>query len=605
MVAMEHTDYRLAAIMFTDIVGFSRMMEEDELGTLKTLDFHDKLVREQVDKCRGSVIKTIGDAFLAQFNTTLDAVHCALNVQNSIAEYNEAKIGKPLTLRIGLHLGDIYFYDNDALGEGINIASRLQSATKPGHITISREVYSQVSGKIPMKVESMGQVHLKNITREVYAYEIIPGGEDNNSMQFQRSQKEPKVTETPEPLENRLASSPPASMGPPPNFRDLKEEWNTLKQHISMHPDATELLEELFEAPASKLKNKDGSPASAFQVYKQKRNRKAEKVRGGWASHLSSFVGVNVFLVFLCYLTQEMGLQAYPWFVYPLFGWGIGLASHWAQLRALRKTVAELEPINDMDDQDYRVLRTFQDGRTSFDTQVVVNTAVSVLLVAIWVVTGGGFPWHLIAIAGMALGVLGRLPGYLEAKKKFNSSDKKSVPQAFGEAEDSVVTKARALRDSILSQAQGLKGGNPFGEDMSVSLDNYVKQISELSAIEKEIGRVVSSFGIAELEAEEVVLRRKIEGSGSMVLKSEYERSLGEIDSQKKSFADLAEQQEILGLRLASSVKNLQQMQIDLAKIKGLSDGQKEGYFLTLKDKSEQLSRYLEDYREGLKDSSH
>ena len=186
---MEHKDYRLAAIMFTDIVGFSRMMEEDEPETLKTLDYNNKLVREQVEKYRRSVIKTIVDAFLAQFSTTLDAVQCALAVQEGIREYNEAKQGKPLTLRIGVHLGDIYFYENDALGEGINIASRLQSATKPGHITISREVYSQVSGKIPMKVESMGQVHLKNITREVHAYEIIPGGEDNNSSAYRKAHR--------------------------------------------------------------------------------------------------------------------------------------------------------------------------------------------------------------------------------------------------------------------------------------------------------------------------------------------------------------------------------------------------------------------------------
>ena len=221
---MEHKDYRLAAVMFTDIVGFSRMMEEDEKGTLQTLDFHNKLIREQVEKFRGSVIKTIGDAFLTQFSTTLDAVQCSLAVQDGIREYNEAKLGKALTLRIGVHLGDIYFYENDALGEGINIASRLQGMTKPGHITISREVYSQVSGKIPMKVEAMGQVHLKNITREVHAYEIIPGGEDNNSVAYRKAHGTELSTE---PHKAAPAEPPetPRTAAPPPPFKDLREEW--------------------------------------------------------------------------------------------------------------------------------------------------------------------------------------------------------------------------------------------------------------------------------------------------------------------------------------------------------------------------------------------
>ncbi|MEI8093332.1 MAG: adenylate/guanylate cyclase domain-containing protein [Spirochaetales bacterium] len=655
---MEHKDYRLAAIMFTDIVGFSRMMEEDEPGTLKTLDFHNKLVREQVEKYRGSVIKTIGDAFLAQFSTTLDAVHCSLAVQNAIQEYNEAKIGKPLTLRIGVHLGDIYFYENDALGEGINIASRLQSATKPGHITISREVYSQVSGKIPMKVESMGQVHLKNITREVHAYEIIPGGEDNNSSQFLRSKKAAEVPESvPESEPETETDSAPQpepraapTGGPPPNFRDLREEWKNLRSHIRVQVEEQverqlgdsdrsgrdawrdnrrqlrhqfegnpgEFLESFFQDPLSKLKNEDGTPASAFQIYRQKKLRKIEKEKRGWQGHLRSFVLVNAFLIFLCYLTQGSGLAAYPWFVYPLFGWGIGLASHRAAYKNDKRNAWELEQIDELGDEDYRALRKFQETRGSFQTHLVSNAAVSVLLGVIWFVNGGSdFPWPLIPIAAMGLGVMGRLGSYGEAKKSFKAvwarisgkgvrpAGHKSAPVVpTGEPEDPVVAKARSLRDSILAQAQGIKGGNPFGEDMTLTLDNYVKQISELSSIEREIGRVVSSFGVTDLAAEEVVLRRKIEASTSATLKVEYEKSLSEIDKQKKSFDDLSEQQEILGLRITSSVKNLQQMQIDLARIKGLSDGQKEGYFLTIKDRSEELSRYLEDYREGLKESS-
>lgn len=633
---MEHKDYRLAAVMFTDIVGFSRMMEEDERGTLATLDFHDKLVREQIDRFRGSVIKTIGDAFLAQFNTTLDAVQCSLAVQEGIREYNEAKLGKPLTLRIGVHLGDIYFYENDALGEGINIASRLQSATKPGHITISREVYSQVSGKIPMRVESMGQVHLKNITREVHAYEIIPGGEDNNSSAYHKARRaEVPADEAPPPRTAPSYAPPPPPPGPPPSFRDLRDEWRTLKDQVrdqrhemrrdirlefqnqaahfgpGVHIDPASVVAQIFRDPLDDLKAEDGSPASPFQIYKQKKLRAAKKAKAGFGGHLVPYVAVNSFLTFL-YFSVTPGIH--PWFLYPLFGWGIGLASHWAAVKSAKLTARELEQIDDASAEELDVIKKFQDARGAFYAHAVSNTAVSALLLMIWVITGGGFPWPLIPIGAMALGVFSHLTRFASRRSDFKEIWKalrsgtgrkpsKKLKTSAPEPEvDPLVRKARSLRDSIVAQANGMKGGNPFGDDMTLTLDNYVLQIGELSAIEQELGRIVASYNPADLEAEMATLQGKIASTTSATLKQEYQKSLGEIEKQKKSFGDLAEQQEILNLRMKSAMGNLQQMQVDLARIKGLSDGQKEGSFLSIKERSEELSRYIEDYREGLKE---
>ncbi len=169
---MEQKDYRLAAIMYTDIAGFSRMMEKDEAGTLELLRYHNELIGGIVRDHHGTVIKTIGDALLVDFKNTVEAMQSALEIQDKLYAHNKENQNLPLLVRIGVHLGDIYFFENDALGEGINIAARLQSLASPGSICFSQDVYNLVLNKIEFRAEKLGKVSLKNITKEVHAYEI-------------------------------------------------------------------------------------------------------------------------------------------------------------------------------------------------------------------------------------------------------------------------------------------------------------------------------------------------------------------------------------------------------------------------------------------------
>jgi class 3 adenylate cyclase len=169
---MEQKDYRLAAIMYTDIMGFSRMMEKDEAGTLELLRYHNDLIGGIVADHHGTVIKTIGDALLVDFKNTVEAMQSAMEIQDKLYVHNKENPGLPLLVRIGVHLGDIYFFENDALGEGINIAARLQSLASPGCICFSQDVYNLVLNKIEFRAEKLGKVSLKNITKEIHAYEI-------------------------------------------------------------------------------------------------------------------------------------------------------------------------------------------------------------------------------------------------------------------------------------------------------------------------------------------------------------------------------------------------------------------------------------------------
>ncbi len=148
------------------------MMEKDEARTLALLQTHNGIIEKAVAERGGAVIKTIGDAFLIDFRNTVDALQSALEIQYRLYYHNKANPNFPLLVRIGVHLGDIYFYENDALGEGINIAARLQSIAHPGCICMSGEVYSHVLNKVEFKADKLGRVSLKNSSKEIAAYEI-------------------------------------------------------------------------------------------------------------------------------------------------------------------------------------------------------------------------------------------------------------------------------------------------------------------------------------------------------------------------------------------------------------------------------------------------
>jgi class 3 adenylate cyclase len=222
---MEQKDYRLAAIMYTDIVGFSRMMEKDEAGTLELLHYHNKLVSEAAVKRRGTVIKTIGDAFLVDFRNTVDALQCAMDIQAELYERNKAGGSAPLLLRIGVHLGDIYFFENDALGEGINIASRLQSLARPGCICFSQDVYNQVLNKIDFRADKLGKVSLKNISKEIHAYEIA-----SPNVEFDPERDKPRQGFIKEPLAGDTIPAPKPKAAP--SLEEAKAEMDVIRAAI-------------------------------------------------------------------------------------------------------------------------------------------------------------------------------------------------------------------------------------------------------------------------------------------------------------------------------------------------------------------------------------
>src|SRR6266513_3640162 len=166
------TEHRkLAAIMFTDMVGYSALVERNEAFALALLEEHRRLLRSVFPKHQGSEIKTIGDGFLVEFSSALAAVQCGIEIQEAIAKRNSVNPPQDcFQVRIGIHLGDVVRGDNDVIGDGVNIAARIEPLAGPGGICISQQVFDQVEKRVAKSLKRMGPVTLKNIMQPLDVY---------------------------------------------------------------------------------------------------------------------------------------------------------------------------------------------------------------------------------------------------------------------------------------------------------------------------------------------------------------------------------------------------------------------------------------------------
>lgn len=172
------TERALAAIVLTDAVSFSARMSVDEEGTLMLIQRDLELIAEQCECFGGKVLKSTGDGLLMSFYSAVQAVLCSQEVQKQLAKLAESSAtGESLQHRIGVHLGDVLFRHQDVLGNGVNIAARLQAKSAPGGVCISQTVYDVVKARIDINATFLGPLKLKNIQEPVAAFQIPPFGQ--------------------------------------------------------------------------------------------------------------------------------------------------------------------------------------------------------------------------------------------------------------------------------------------------------------------------------------------------------------------------------------------------------------------------------------------
>lgn len=163
---------RLAAIMFTDTVGSTAAMQSDEAGSLRRLQEQEQLVRPLVEEYRGRAIKSTGDGFLVEFESALQAIQCAVELQRRLYERNHQSKANPLRIRIGIHLGDVEQRDGDIHGDAVNIAARMEPIAEAGGVCVSAQVYDQIRNRVPFQFESQGPKTLKGLREPVVVYRV-------------------------------------------------------------------------------------------------------------------------------------------------------------------------------------------------------------------------------------------------------------------------------------------------------------------------------------------------------------------------------------------------------------------------------------------------
>jgi adenylate cyclase len=184
---------KLAAIVSTDVKGYSRLMSDDDVETVKSIKACRRLMAQKVEAYRGRVVDSPGDNLLSEFSSVADAVQCAVEIQAALHDRNQSlPKGREMAFRIGINLGDVIEDGDQIYGEGLNIAARIESVAPGGGICISGSAFDQVKKLLPLGYEFLGEKSLKNISDKVPVYRVLTDPKDSGKLIYSCKYDNPK-----------------------------------------------------------------------------------------------------------------------------------------------------------------------------------------------------------------------------------------------------------------------------------------------------------------------------------------------------------------------------------------------------------------------------
>ncbi|MFW5693918.1 MAG: 2TM domain-containing protein [Alkalispirochaeta sp.] len=684
---MDHTDYRLAAILYVDIVGFRTMMAADERAALELLSESTRRVTAVAERYHGTVIKTDGDRLLLDFPTTAEAYRCAGAILSAIGELGPVpgeSAGSRLRARIGLHVGDVFFRENDALGNGIEIVRALTDIARPGHVVASGDVYNQIRDKLDGTAAiDVGPQEIAPLYQRVSAYELdvldlragprrprggdeplgaggasnaaSPPGEapdrhhterDHSGVGFEEDYRRLRRlvldsirTRAARPDQARLPAQIGLAEEPSPVLvARLVEEglvrpteaedepaWSTRSQSTGREDrpkehrhdprsdlqfDPAQALGDVVRRGLKRiLRTSGGSDADVAAAYRTEFERRMKAERAGLAGHTTAYIGVNTLLVGL----WAWSGVSFPWFLIPALGWGIGYVSHRVTVKSRERELEQVQAARNPTRHQLQLHRRLWKIRRRFRGHLASNGMTMALLGTINIITQTPFPWALIPIGFMGVGlvahwrksrdeeeeVLQQLEASGFAPVGSRGADRRwSVSADFGT--ESPAAEAKAIRGELLKELRSMKEAErPVGNDVKNVLDTYVDQIEALTTALREVDALIAGIPISELEADRRRLEEQLAQCSDSRLAEEYRRSIQQIDTQRQSYSELKAEREMLALRANTAVGALKQLKIDVVRARSSRGRVAQSSLDDLRARSTDLSRYLSDLREA------
>lgn len=367
------------------------------------------------------------------------------------------------------------------------------------------------------------------------------------------------------------------------------------------------------------LARRDVPDDEVAEAYREALRRRVRTEKAGLAGHTTSFLGVNAVLVAIWGITGA----SFPWFLFPLMGWGIGYASHRAAVTAREAEYREVVTAASPNRGQLRLHRDVWKQRRSWWTHLASNGMTVALLGTINAVTGG-FPWALIPSGFLLVGIFahrarvqGRIDELTEelARSGFNPESggadvfgdhrrrgrlgrSRSAPSGERRDDADPFRRAKAMKAEIVLAAKRFpETATILGSDIESTLDRYVEQIGKLANAERDVASLRASIPREKLERDKAELTAKRDATTHERLSAEYERSIEQIEKRLHSAEELAAEHEILRLKINAAIETLNQLRIDVARAGSAQPAELQSTPADLDALSSELSHYIDDLR--------
>jgi len=384
----EETIHRkLAAIFSADVAGYSRLMRDDEMATIRLLTEYRALMSTLIMQHKGRVVDSPGDNLLAEFASVVDAVQSSVAIQRELKARNAGfSENRRMEFRIGINIGDVIQEGDRIYGDGVNIAARLEGLAEPGGICISRTAYDQIESKLPLGYEYLGEKVVKNINKPLYAYRVVIDQEDES-----REKKGSEGGGGGSKGERRHSRHGSGGQHFERSFRQVKDHVKEFAKELKGDEQLAETLEE--------IKGKfhtftDGVAGSPDQRHRAVHNLFKDK-------HLRLFIGITCFLLLINVFTSFGNW----WFQYPIAAIGLFMYLHWVKnsffssdtvialrQRLLQKELVRLEPEVPDTRKRRKRAKKYSYARVRFYKHLYIYAGVNAFLIIINLLTSP-FSW--------------------------------------------------------------------------------------------------------------------------------------------------------------------------------------------------------------------